>query len=198
MPEKTWRIVPCVGGGVHQSTFTSTAVTRRFSKRQGKEHLPGKCHQVINAQARECPADPDEDEHHEIALQEKPDDGRQERTAPPAEEKSRRERPGEEKVRVLGKKEDRETHRAVLGDEPRDELGIGFGQVEGPPVDLRVGCDEEQHEPHGLQQHVAERGLRPHDVTQPQRTGEQGDGKHGRAPRGPRSSRSARPNAFLP
>src|SRR3989449_10242441 len=65
-----------------------------------------------------------------------------------------------------------EPHPGVLGYPPRHELGVGLRQVEGNPLKLREGSDEEDYRTYRLQENVPYAFLGNYDLHYVKRAGE--------------------------
>ena len=121
-------------------------------QRRGDQHLPAERHELIDAQPRNRPADPDHHEDHRVGLgnsHTKPSDAGT-RAAPPAQEEQRGEERPREHVGVLGEEEHREAHARVLGHVARHEFGLRLGHVERRAIELGEHADEEEQEREGL------------------------------------------------
>src|SRR5690606_6117972 len=106
----------------------------QIDQRQRNEDVPAEVHEVVNANARQRPPDPHGDEDHSVRLDEKPDDGREERTGRPAQEKRRGQSRENHQIRVFGQEKDGPPKAAVLGVVAGHQLAFRLGQVKGRPV----------------------------------------------------------------
>src|SRR5262245_17313176 len=116
-------------------------------ERRRQQHLPSEIHQLVVAETRQRPAQPDVEEQEEEYFRQEPDraqprDVFNPRPVPPAQEQRRRQHRNGHHIDVLGHEEEREFERAVFGMKPGDQLGLGLGQIEGHAVGLGDGADK--------------------------------------------------------
>src|SRR5215510_1858426 len=116
-------------------------------ERRRQQHLPPEIHQLVVAETRQRPAQPDVEEQEEENFGQEPD-GAQPRVSfdarpiPSAQEQRRRQHRNGHHIDVLGHEKEREFERAVLGMEPGDQFSLGLGQIEGHAVGLGDGADK--------------------------------------------------------
>ena len=110
---------------------------------------------MVIAEARNRPANPDEEKEESAEFEEEPshaEEGCDEAVAhgrnawcemPTAQEHHDEQRGADDHVAVLGDEEQAELKRAVFGVETADEVGLGFRHVEGVAIGFREDADEE-------------------------------------------------------
>ncbi len=134
---------------------------------QGQWHqtTPGQPHDLIDAQARQRPAQPDEEHHqadHLGAEDRDVDEHLDDRVLGDdptfaegrlvaAQEEHGKQRARQQHVDVLGHGEERPTHAGILGVESAHQFAVGFGEIERGAVALGQTADDEDHRSHEQQ-----------------------------------------------
>src|SRR5215475_12280935 len=116
-------------------------------ERRRQQHLPPEIHQLVVAETRQRPAQPDVKEQEEEDLGQEVD-GPQPGyifdigSIPSAQEQRRGQHRDGHHIDVLGHEKEREFQRAVFGVKSGYQFGLSFRQVEGHAVGLGDGADQ--------------------------------------------------------
>ena len=139
---------------------------------------------MVDAKARERPADPLEDDDHDERLEEEPEDARQEsRPLPAAQEERRHENRDGKEIRELREKKERPAHAAVLREGTGDDLRLALKDVERRTIALGDHADENDEERERLFEDVPAVRLRLDDAAHVQGACEHDDAHESEAER---------------
>ena len=167
----------------------------------GQEHAPANPHDLVIAEARNRPANPDEEEEESAEFEEEPshaEEGCDEAVAhgryarcemPAAQEHHDEQRRADDHVAVFGDEEEAELERAVFGVEAADEVSLGLRHVEGVAIGFREDTDEEDQRGNRVVEEIPDALLGVHHRDEAQgvvlvgRGGGEEDRQHGQAHR---------------
>ena len=164
-----------------------------IEQRERHHELPGEARELVDAEAEQRAAHPDEEDDHHDQFSHEPEIGRDEleeraRRLPAAEKQRDAEAAQRGEAEIFGHKEERVFEAGVFGEVAGDEFAFGLGQVERRTVALGERGNEEDDEggkaPRREDEPVREKPERPEalrggDVLGRERAGDEHDGDDG-------------------
>src|SRR5690606_33710988 len=136
-------------------------------ERERQQHLPGQPHQLVEAEAGERGAQPDEEVQEDHCLRQQPPDAVLDWAVDATQEERRRQQRDDDDGDELAQEVEGPAEAGVFGVEPAGQLRLRLGKVERRAIRLGHAGDHEEHEGQRLREDVPVGDLEPEEVERP-------------------------------